>query len=80
MAEFKVRTRGKADPHGKPRVYFCCHPADFTLYYDRICEDIFKTHDCAIYCTKDMAEPLDEANIEVDLGKMNLFWSPSPQG
>ena len=76
MAEFKVRTRGKADPHGKPRVYFCCHPADFTLYYDRICEDIFKTHDCAIYCTKDMAEPLDEANIEVDLGKMNLFLVP----
>ena len=76
MAEFKVRTRSKADPHGKPRVYFCAHPADFTLYYDRICEDIFKTHDCAIYCTHDMSEPLDEVNIEVDLGKMNLFLVP----
>ena len=76
MAEFKVRTRGGAVAQGKPRVYFVCHPADFDKYFDKICEDIFKTHDCAIYYTENMSEPLDENNITVDLGRMNLFVVP----
>lgn len=76
MAEFKVKTKGGADPHGKPRVYFCCHPDDFDRYFDKICEDVFKTHDPAIYYTEDMREVLDETNITVDLGRMNLFLIP----
>ncbi len=76
MAEFKVKTNGGADPHGKPRVYFCCHPDDFDRYFDKICEDVFKTHNPAIYYTEDMSEPLDETNINVDLGRMNLFLVP----
>ena len=36
---------------------------NFSLYFNRICEDIFKTHDPAIYYTKDMNEPLDRSNI-----------------
>ena len=76
MAEFKVRTRGGAPAQGKARVYFVCHPADFDKYFDKICEDIFKTHDVAIYYTENMAEPLDETNITVDLGRMNLFVVP----
>ena len=76
MAEFKVRTRGGAPAQGKARVYFVCHPADFSKYFDKICEDIFKAHDCAIYYTENMAEPLDETNITVDLGRMNLFVVP----
>ena len=76
MAEFKVRTNGGADPHDKPRVYFCCHPDDFDRYFDKICEDVFKTHNPAIYYTEDMSEPLDETNINVDLGRMNLFLVP----
>ena len=76
MTSFSVRTKGGADPHGKPRVYFTCHPDDFNTYFDKICEDVFKTQDCAIYYTPDMSEPLDEANIDVDLGRMNLFLVP----
>ena len=76
MAEFKVRTKGGAPAQGKPRVYFVCHPADFDKYFNKICEDIFKTHDCAIYYTENMSEPLDESNITVDLGRMNLFVVP----
>ncbi len=76
MAEFKVRTRGNADPQSKARVYFTCHPEDFERYFDKVCEDVFKTHDCAIYYTADMNEPLDEANIDVDLGRMNLYLVP----
>lgn len=76
MAEFKVRTRGDSAPKGKPRVYFTCHQEDFDKYFDRICEDIFKTHDCAIYYTEDMTAALDETNISVDLHVMNLFLVP----
>ena len=77
MAEFQVRTKVRGGNHrDKPRVYFCCHPDDFDKYFDRICEDIFKTHEPAIYYTADMSEPLDETNIEVDLEKMNLFVVP----
>ena len=76
MAEFQVRTKGGADAHGRSRVYFCCHPNDFDKYFDKICEDIFKTHEPAIYYTTDMTEPLDETNIKVDLKKMNLFVVP----
>ena len=76
MAEFKVRTRGNADPQGKPRAYFTCHPEDFCKYFDKICSDVLENVDCAIYYTADMTEPLDETNIEVDLGRMNLFLVP----
>ena len=76
MANFSVRTRGNADPKGKARVYFTCHPEDFDRYFEKICEDVFKTHDCAIYYTENMSEPLDETNVEVDLGRMNLFLVP----
>lgn len=76
MAEFKVRTHGGSDPHGKPRVYFTCHPEDFDRYFDKVCEDVFKTQDCAIYYTADMSEPLDEVNRNVDLGRVNLLLVP----
>ena len=76
MAEFKVRTNGNSDPHDKPRVYFTCHPDDFDRYFDKICEDVFRTHDPAIYYTEDMSEALDENNINVDLKRMNLFLVP----
>ncbi len=84
MAEFKIRTKGNSDPQGKPRVYFTCHPEDFNrVFYndrlscfDRICADVFKTQDCAIYYTEDMRRPLDSENIDVDLGRANLFLVP----
>ena len=76
MADFKVRTLGKSDPHGKPRVYFVCHPADFNITFDWICEDVFRAQDCAIYYTENMSRPLDKENVDVDLGRMNLVIVP----
>lgn len=78
MAEFKVRTRRSESGHNKPRVYFTCHPKDFDLYFDRICDDIFgvKGVDCAIYYTEDMTVELDEKNLNNDLLRMNLFVVP----
>ena len=56
--ELSVRTRGNASPKGKPRVYFTCHPADLAHSFDKVCGDLFATHDCAVYYTADMAAEL----------------------
>ena len=72
----KVKTRGGSTPSGKRKVYFTCHPKDFDLYFDKVCDDIFKTQDCAIYYTPDMTAPLPEQYLESDLGQMSLFVMP----
>lgn len=76
MAEFQVKTKGNASPKGKPRVYFTCHPADFEKYFEKICADIFKSHDCAIYYTEDMTAAIEEQDKATDLGSNNLFVVP----
>ena len=71
-----VKTRGEQNPSGKRKVYFTCHPQDFEFYFDKVCEDIFQTQDCAIYYTEDMTAPLPEQYLESDLGQMSLFVIP----
>ena len=75
MASFKVKTRDSSSPKNKPSVYFTCHPDD-VKWLETICQDIFKTHDCAIYYTDDMTSPLDESSMEADFSRMNLFVVP----
>ncbi len=70
---FSYKTRGNSSPKDKPRVYFTCHPDDFERYFEKICEDIFKTHDCTVYYTDDMNADLSDENNLVDLERMNLF-------
>lgn len=72
----KVRTKGNASPKGKSRVYFSCHPDDFDKYFEDVCEQIFRTQDCAIYYTEDMNASYSDENWENDLGQMNLFVMP----
>lgn len=76
MAKILCRTKGNANPKGKPRVYFTCHPEDFDRYFEKICQDIFKTHDCAIFYTEDMAEVIAEQDKATDLESNNLFVIP----
>lgn len=76
MAVFKVETKNKVDIDKKPRVYFTCHPDDFEKHFQKVCDDIFKTHDCAIYYTEDMTEVIAEDEKQVDLGRNNLFVIP----
>ena len=54
MATFLYKTRDGSLPERKPRVYFTCHPDDFSKHFDNICTYIFKTHDCAIFYSEDM--------------------------
>lgn len=76
MAVFKIKAKNRVDIDKKPRVYFTCHPDDFEKHFEKICDDIFKTHDCAIYYTEDMTEIIAEDEKQVDLGRNNLFVVP----
>lgn len=76
MAKFNVKPKNQLNVNKKPRVYFTCHPEDFEKYFQKICEDVFKTHDCAIYYTEDMEEAIAEDEKTVDLGRNNLFVVP----
>ena len=76
MANLSVNSKTKIAIEKKPRVYFTCHPDDFEAHFERICNDIFKTHDCAVYYTEDMTEIIAEDEKQVDLGRNNLFVIP----
>ncbi|MBR6825568.1 MAG: hypothetical protein IKM59_03370, partial [Oscillospiraceae bacterium] len=76
MANFMVETKNRVNIGKKPRVYFTCHPEDFETCFPKICKDLFRTHDCAVYYTEDMTEKLPEADRETDLGRSNLFVVP----
>ncbi|MBQ2880974.1 MAG: hypothetical protein IJE40_01775, partial [Clostridia bacterium] len=76
MAEFLYRTRSNSSPKDKPRVYFTCHPEDFNKFFDKVCDDVFKTHDCVIYYTADMTAEISEEEKDTDLDRMNLFVVP----
>ena len=76
MAKFLYKTQNNSSPERKPRVFFTCHPDDFSRHFEKICADIFNTHDCAIFYTKDQNETIEEKYLETDLGQMNLFVMP----
>ena len=74
-------TKNDIDTDKKPKIYFTCHPDDFEMCFDKICEDIFRTHDCVIFYKKDMSAAVPEEDKELDLARNNLFArSPSPRG
>lgn len=76
MAKMLFKTKGNASPSGKPRMYFTCHPDDFEKCFDKISEDIFKTHDCAVYYTEDMNEKIKKEDLEIDIASNNLVIIP----
>ena len=76
MNTLLVRTDGNADPKGKPKVYFTCHPDDFESCFDAVCEELFAAYDCAVYYRENMAESLPAETRGTDLNRMNLFVIP----
>ncbi len=76
MINMLCKTKGDADPKDKPRIYFTCHPADFDQCFEKICNDIFKTHDCAIYYAENMNAEMAEKEKEIDIGRNHLMVIP----
>ena len=73
MAQLQYKTRGMVSPQGKPRVYFCCHPGDFSRYFEEISEDLLKKQNCAVWYTTDTER---DEQFWSDLSQMQLFVMP----
>lgn len=76
MEQFAYKVKNNVELENKPRVYFTCHPADFARSFEKISEDILKTHDCIIYYTPDMTAAIPEEDKQTTLERMNLFVIP----
>ena len=75
MATLACKTRGNTSPQGKPRVYFCCHPADFSLYFETVSDEILALQNCAIFYPEGGEATYTEAFL-ADLAGMQLFVMP----
>ena len=71
----KCKTNPGSNPQGKPRVYFCCHPKDFDLYFGPVSNEILAIQDCAIWYPEDLHVKRDEAFLS-ELKQMQLFVLP----
>lgn len=76
MSTLGFKTREMTSPQGKPKIYFSCHPDDFTLYFDSISSAILSKYDCAICYFKDDNNDYDENLLLSDLAEMQLFVMP----
>lgn len=76
MEYMNYKVKNNLNLESKPRVYFTCHPGDFEHCFERLSDDILKTHDCIIYYTSDMTISIPDEYKETDLERMNLFVIP----
>ena len=76
MKGLSFKTRGQTSPQGKPKVYFCHHPADFDLYFQEIAGDILAISDCALCYYDGEGEMPDEKAQEATLSQMRLMVLP----
>ncbi len=75
--QLNYKTRGKdISPQGKPRVYFCCHPDDFHLFFSSISSEILKEENCAFFYDEKPLETGDFYEWESRLASMQLFVMP----
>lgn len=71
----KYITKGNANPKGKPRVYFSCHPREYGAFLEPIAKELLAKQNCAVFYPETPDEARDEAFWE-DLGQMQLFVMP----
>lgn len=75
MATLICKTKRMTTPHGKPRVYFCCHPQDHSTYFEQISEEILQQQNCAIWYLS-APEASRDKDFWEDLSQMQLFVLP----
>ncbi|MBR0404046.1 MAG: tetratricopeptide repeat protein [Eggerthellaceae bacterium] len=52
---FEYKTREMDDPRGRPKVFFSCHPSDFSEAFDLVVEDVLEQANCVIWYDADLA-------------------------
>ena len=75
MNHLYYRTRGNSAPHGKPRVYFACHPADFERCFNSTVELLQRYNNCAVWY-EDAADLLPDEELRSQLEEMQLVVIP----
>lgn len=75
MANLAYRTRAGSVPGQKSRIYFCCHPDDFSLYFPSVSAEILALQDCAVWYRQQPDQPYD-GDFWDDLARMQLFVVP----
>ncbi len=70
----RCKVPGNAGVQGKPRVFFCCHPADFDTFFAPLSEEIQQLQNCAIYYYDEAPVSAEERHL--DLKQMQLFVMP----
>lgn len=76
MSTLVPKTKNNSSPRWKSRVYFCAHPDDHKGYLEQISNDIFSTHDCAIWHLEDPHGEIGLAEHFFALDEMQLFVVP----
>ena len=74
MIKLKYKTRENTSPQGKPRVYFCCHPEDFSKYFETVANEVLEKQNCTIWYVDEDTSRDDE--FFGDLKQMQLFVMP----
>ena len=77
MPEYQIKTRNDCSPQGKPRVYFCAHPADKVHYWDMIADEILNLYNVAVFCSTFEGEPPSQSDEHFsNLSEAQLFVFP----
>ena len=76
MSKLSYRTIADERPQGKPKVYFSCHPDDFSEYFEEYASRILRIQDCAIWFESEPEADYDKDDLELNLSQMQLFVMP----
>ena len=72
----ECKTQGNGTPQGRPRVYFCCHPDDFDLYFEKLTDELLEIQpQIAFWFYRPGSAPDGDALL-ADLSQMQLFAVP----
>lgn len=72
MSELKAVTKDNVNPQGMPRVYILCHRHDFALWFQLICDDVFRHAKCAVFYENDRESDFD-SELESNIKDMQLI-------
>lgn len=76
-ATLHYRTRAGSTPRGKPRIYFCCHPEDFSLWFEPLARELLELWDCAVWYASGVPRGREaEEELADSLTQMQLFVIP----
>ena len=75
MSILRFKTRSNTNPQGKPKVYFCAPPEDYSKYFDIITNEILRKQNCSVWYLDD-ANAARSEELLIDLEQMQLFVMP----